>query len=241
MFVYSMEDIFESLVALPLPLLFLIIIAENFIVFAIPVAVGYRIRRLYGMPSHQISKKEWQLATMTVVINSIITYTGALAWKCGFIHISFSWSLWSLADIIILLLAMDFLMYIFHYAIHHTALYRYIHGMHHEAVDPTPIDLFILHPVETIGFGTLWLALLVVGNFNIWGIVIYLALNVIFGIIGHLGFEPLKQDSTMGKFAAKWLGTSAFHHQHHKDINGNFGFYTSIWDRLFGTYSREGL
>ncbi|SEA60300.1 Fatty acid hydroxylase superfamily protein [Chitinophaga terrae (ex Kim and Jung 2007)] len=240
MFAGKMEDLFQSLVALPFPLLFLVIIAENLVVFLIPVALGYRIRRAYGMEPHRVSRQEWQLALLTVLINSLITYAGAWAWKHQLIHITFGWSWRSFADVLILLLAMDLLMYIFHYAIHHTVLYRYIHGMHHEAVDPTPIDLFILHPIETIGFGMLWLVLLVAGDFNIWGIIVYLALNIVSGIVGHLGFEPLRVDTSTGRIAAKWLGTSAFHHRHHQDITANFGFYTSIWDRVFGTY-KEGL
>lgn len=33
----------------------------------------------------------------------------------------------------------------------------------------------------------------------------------------------------------KHVGTSTFHAGHHRDADGNFGFYTLLWDRLFGT------
>jgi sterol desaturase/sphingolipid hydroxylase (fatty acid hydroxylase superfamily) len=72
-------------------------------------------------------------------------------------------------------------------------------------------------------------------TYNLWAVVIYLSLNVLFGIVGHLGFEPL---AAYKSGWIRYLGTSDFHHAHHRDIHGNFGFYTSLWDRLFGTYIR---
>lgn len=66
------------------------------------------------------------------------------------------------------------------------------------------------------------------------GIVAYLALNLLFGTLGHLGVEP---------FPAAWarwpllrnIGSSTFHATHHGDRNVNFGFYTDLWNRLFRT------
>src|SRR5262249_38061749 len=63
---------------------------------------------------------------------------------------------------------------------------------------------------------------------------VYLVLNVAFGTVGHLGGEPLP---------ARWsdipvlryLAGSTFHARHHQALATNFGFYTVIWDSLFGT------
>jgi len=134
-----------------------------------------------------------------------------------------------------LFVAMDLLMYVFHIIIHKTFLYKAVHQLHHDAIDPKPIDLFVLHPVETMGFGSLWLMLLMVYGFNIYAIIIYLVVNVIFGLAGHLGIEPLPAKVRQWP-VIRYLGTSTFHHHHHQDIQHNFGFYTSVWDRLFNTY-----
>lgn len=109
-----------------------------------------------------------------------------------------------------------------------------MHLLHHEAIDPKPIDLFVLHPVETICFGGLWLALLIVHPFNLYAMILYLIVNVLFGMLGHLGIEPLPEKLRKAP-VLKYIGTSTFHHQHHRDVEHNFGFYTSVWDRLFGT------
>ena len=113
-----------------------------------------------------------------------------------------------------------------------------MHGLHHQAVDPKPIDLFVLHPVETLCFGGLWLILLMVYPFNVYAIILYLTVNVIFGMLGHLGIEPLPQ-KIRNNGLLKYLGTSTFHHQHHQDVQHNFGFYTTLWDRLFGTLQKS--
>ena len=31
------------------------------------------------------------------------------------------------------------------------------------------------------------------------------------------------------------IGTSTFHARHHQTPTSNYGFYTALWDRLFGT------
>ena len=44
----------------------------------------------------------------------------------------------------------------------------------------------------------------------------------------------------MGRFPIfKYLGTSTFHAEHHEHLNYNYGFYTLIWDKLFGTLDPE--
>jgi sterol desaturase/sphingolipid hydroxylase (fatty acid hydroxylase superfamily) len=37
----------------------------------------------------------------------------------------------------------------------------------------------------------------------------------------------------------RWIGTSTFHAEHHEHPRYNFGFYTLIWDKLFGTLDPE--
>ncbi len=38
----------------------------------------------------------------------------------------------------------------------------------------------------------------------------------------------------------RWVNTTRNHHGHHQRFNGNFGLYTTLWDRLFGTYRELG-
>ena len=184
--------------------------------------------------------KQFTIASITCLINTIFTYVGFWAWKHNYLTITLNFSVWIVIDTVLLLMVMDFLMYVSHYFVHKTWLHQYVHQLHHEAIDPEPIDLFILHPIETLGFVSLWFVVLLLFSLNLYGIILFSILNIIFGMVGHLSMEPLS-DRIRHSFFFRYIGTSTFHHNHHKDEQHNFGFYTNIWDRLFGTYLTEPI
>ena len=58
--------------------------------------------------------------------------------------------------------------------------------------------------------------------------------SLLYNVYGHLGYE------IMPRFIAKSplgyvLNKSVYHNQHHRTYRYNYGLYTVIWDRLFGT------
>ncbi|WP_236059926.1 sterol desaturase family protein [Chitinophaga rhizophila] len=214
---------------MPIWALWLLFLVENLLITCSILLIG----RFFHKDTP--TSAEWTMCIITNILNTVITYAGFWMWKHHIIHITTVWSWQVLPDFLLLFIGMDLLMFLFHLTIHKTFLYKAVHQLHHAYTDPSPIDLFVLHPVETIGFGALWLLLLVVYPFNFYAVMIYLTVNVIFGLAGHLGVEPLPVQ-VRNLPIVRYLGTSTFHHQHHQDINYNFGFYTSIWDRLFKTY-----
>jgi lathosterol oxidase len=106
-----------------------------------------------------------------------------------------------LSDFLILFLAMDLLMYVFHYIIHKTWLYKAIHGLHHEAVRSLTLltCLFCIRWKPSALAHSGYCLLLCSGSFNIYAIVVYLVINVLFGMIGHLGMEPLSVTALRNK------------------------------------------
>lgn len=221
-----------------LPLFFV----ENLLVLLLALGFGYLLQAVYGRKQalgpvhHPISGQEIRLASYTLLINTAVTYAGFLLWRAGLITIREGFSYRILLDFAVLFIGMDLLMYVFHYAIHHSFLYRWIHALHHEYTEPQPIDLFVLHPLETVGFGSLWLLLMALYPANFIAIFAYLTINVLFGVLGHSGVEPFPAAWDRSPLF-KFVGSSGFHFQHHQDDSHNFGFYTSIWDRLFGTFA----
>ncbi|MFL5753528.1 MAG: sterol desaturase family protein [Bacteroidia bacterium] len=212
---------------------------ENLLIILLVVLIGFLIRKKIsrGIPFH-LTGKELLFATFTLLINTGITFLGFILWKKKIIVFHTDLSLAILPDFLVLFLSMDLAMYFLHLFIHHTALYRPVHGLHHDYHEPSPIDLFVLNPVETFSFGSLWLILIFFYPCNIYAVVIYLVLNVLFGMLGHLSVEP---------FPANWMRiplanlicTSTFHYQHHKLEKYNFGFYTILWDKIFGTLAPD--
>jgi sterol desaturase/sphingolipid hydroxylase (fatty acid hydroxylase superfamily) len=63
---------------------------------------------------------------------------------------------------------------------------------------------------------------------------IYLTVNTLFGVLGHVGVEPLP-DAWARWPVLRRIGTSTFHARHHQQPGTNYGFYTALWDRIFGT------
>lgn len=183
---------------------------------------------------HPLSRADLYLSFVTVICNTFVMLLGVYLWKINWISLNPDHSALAVsAEVVALLLLMDFLMYLFHYAAHIPLVYRILHGKHHEHVSTNYLSLFVLHPLESIGFGVMMLILLMGYDFSVISITVYLMINLIWGTIGHLNreFFPPQLD----RF---FIGTTRFHNLHHSDETRNFGFYTSIWDRLFGTYKR---
>jgi sterol desaturase/sphingolipid hydroxylase (fatty acid hydroxylase superfamily) len=90
--------------------------------------------------------------------------------------------------------------------------------------------------MEALGFGAIWLAVLMLYTASIEGILIYLAWNLAFGLVAHVGVEPAPE-RWLRVPLLRYVSTSTFHAQHHLDRSHNYGFYLLIWDRLFGTLS----
>ncbi len=182
--------------------------------------------------NHPVKRSDFYLSLLTILCNSFVMLLGAFLWKNGWIVLGHTESFMGIAmEVVSLLLLMDLLMYFFHFTAHLPYLYKMLHGKHHEHVSTNFLSLFVLHPFETIGFGLMMLALLIGYDFSVVSISIYLLLNLIWGTIGHLNREFFP-----ASFDRFFVGTTRFHNQHHLDESKNFGFYTSIWDRVFGTY-----
>ena len=182
--------------------------------------------------NHPVTKPDFYQSLLTVLCNSLVMLIGVFLWKNGWITVGTHQSSVVIAlEVVALLFLMDLLMYFFHYAAHFPFVYKLLHGKHHEHVSTNYLSLFVLHPFETLGFGLMMLVLLIVYDFSVVSISIYLLINLIWGTIGHLNREFFP--ASFDKF---FVGTTRFHNQHHLDETKNFGFYTSIWDRLFGTY-----
>lgn len=182
--------------------------------------------------SHPLQLKDVYTVLTTVICNALILLLGAFLWKQQWLVLGHTNSIVTVAiEVVVLVLAMDLLMYFFHYIAHNPFFYHRIHQKHHEHESTNCLSLFVLHPLESLGFGLILVVLLLLYPFSIYSIAVYLFINVLWGTIGHLNreFFPSKSKNIA-------IGTSEFHNQHHQHQDKNFGFYSSIWDRIFKTY-----
>jgi sterol desaturase/sphingolipid hydroxylase (fatty acid hydroxylase superfamily) len=214
--------------------------------FGVAVVAGeYMVRRWSGnritpVPG-ALSKPEVSLAAACVVLNGLVAVAGVVLWREGVIDLrpygEYS-VLTLLLDALVLFIAMDFAMYVFHRVAHHPILYPIAHRTHHMYENPQPLTLFVLNPIEVLGFGGLWLVVLVLYTSSIEGILLYLTFNLAFGLVGHLGVEPAPS-AWLGTPLLRYVSTSTFHAEHPTDRHHNFGFYLLVWDHLLGTLSPD--
>jgi Delta7-sterol 5-desaturase len=192
-----------------------------------------RLRARIQEPVAVVSRAEVWLSSLTVALNVLVTAAGLALYRGGYLRLTLGSPWRALFDFALFTLAMDFLMYWLHRAAHLRVFWG-VHALHHRYENPTAVSLFALHPLEVLGFGALWIVLLMLYDFSRAAVVGYVGLNLAWGLFGHLGIEIFPRG--FGRWPLLgWLSTSTFHNQHHAEPGGNFGFYTVIWDRLFGT------
>ncbi len=238
-----MSTIIEWLQTAPLWQATLALLFENALILVLAVVVGewavhhYADRRIAEV-APPIEHFELLVAASSVFLNTVVTIVGLFLWRAGYIRFRTDTGIWAWLDVLALLAIMDLAMYVLHRVAHLPWLFPILHKMHHYYDKPRPLTLFILNPAENLAFGALWLAVIMIYPASWLGMSIYLVINVISGTIGHLGVEP---------FPGWWSHTpvfssiagSTFHARHHQHMHCNFGFYTSVWDRMMGTLRKE--
>ncbi|MGY0231582.1 sterol desaturase family protein [Longispora urticae] len=259
-----MAPFLDALRALPLWAAALLALAENALLVGVGVGFGHLVLRgragirsgavggeprppvrsggLVGMGRNPTDDLQRVLAGAAVLGNAAVTLVGWYLWKQGLIRLDPHLSWGALVDLLLLILIMDAVMYAGHALAHLRRLFPLAHQLHHRFTDARPMTLFALHPAEVLGFGAVWIGVLAVYPFDVWAVAAYTVVNLIFGVLGHLGLDPTPP--RVRRSALFYLvATPALHDGHHRDPRYNLGFYTTIGDRLFGTlapdYDRE--
>jgi sterol desaturase/sphingolipid hydroxylase (fatty acid hydroxylase superfamily) len=153
----------------------------------------------------------------------VITLEAKPLWRC-------------LADVVLILLVFDFFYYLTHrFLLHGVGYFKRVHAVHHQAHEPTQIDAFLVHPLETfmgqallIGSATGLGALL--GPFHVGSVaaayLIYVNVNLINHTYVDLPYFPFR--------ALDYATTK--HAIHHIDMSkGNYATLTMVYDYAFGT------
>ncbi|MBM3168899.1 MAG: sterol desaturase family protein [Bacteroidetes bacterium] len=133
-----------------------------------------------------------------------------------------------------MLLIHDAYFYWVHRIMHHPKLYKRIHHVHHLSTNPSPWTAYAFHPLEAIleaGIIPLIAFTLPVSQ---QALGYFLLFQFVYNVYGHLGYE-LYPKNFHKHWLGKWINTGTAHNQHHQYFHGNYGLYTLIWDRLFGT------
>jgi sterol desaturase/sphingolipid hydroxylase (fatty acid hydroxylase superfamily) len=140
-------------------------LVENLLLFAFALAFGRLLvlaarSRPVGPPPAPVEAREVALALSCVGLNTLVTLVGWWLWRAGVIVVRRDTGARAWLDAAALLLIMDLAMYATHRIAHLRWVYPVVHATHHQYDRPRPLDLFVLNPLEVLGFGGLWLTVI---------------------------------------------------------------------------------
>ncbi|WP_108869160.1 sterol desaturase family protein [Aquimarina aquimarini] len=202
-----------------------ILFVANIIMFLLTIITSYVWSSVYKHKKLPLEKNDIIASILVVFINVIIAIPGYLLFinsKITFTDTNF------LRDFIVLFFVVDILMYLFHYASHYIWPFKLFHEAHHEHYNFNEISLYVMHPAEAILFGFVLTIIPYLLPLNLYSFIVFLVFNWLIGVLSHL--------NTSSNRATIVFGNNVFHKNHHEYSKYNFGFYTVIWDKVFGTY-----
>ena len=120
--------------------------------------------------------------------------------------------------------------YCVHRLIHVPFLYKWVHSVHHNSVNPSPWSSLSMHPVEHLLYWSDSLIHLIVPSHPL--LFLYnLQITGTGAVVGHVGFDKIELGND------KAVDTHAYaHYLHHKYFEVNYADGTTALDKLFGTW-----
>ena len=184
-----------------------------------------------------VFRNEAFFAVITLTISGAVI-GGLNHWLRGNGWITFnsepaSW--WTIAlEYVAYFLLFDTYFYWLHRWMHKEPVYTWVHKLHHKSTSPNMLTTLSVNPLESLingGFVPLFLACFTVHDATM---ALITPTNILMGLYVHSGYEFLPRWWNR-TWATKWFISATFHDQHHRYFTGNFGGYTTIWDRICGT------
>ena len=185
---------------------------------------------------------EAMVAVISIAISGPIIGGLTAYWtKIGWISVSneqVSW--WMVAiEYVAYFLMFDTWFYWLHRWMHNEPMYKWIHKLHHKSTSPNLLTTLSVNPLESFingGFVPIFLAVFPWTHQQ--AVALIVPTNIIMGLYVHSGYEfmPRWWNRT---WLSKWFITATFHDHHHRYFTGNFGGYTTIWDRICGTVRKN--
>jgi len=132
----------------------------------------------------------------------------------------------------------DAYFYFAHRLMHHPALFKWVHLIHHKSTNPSPWAAFAFHPLEAVVEAAILPILLFTIPLHFFHILLFFLVMIVYNVYGHLGWE-LYPKNFHKHWLGKWVNTSINHNLHHQYFKGNYGLYFLWWDRWFGTIRKD--
>lgn len=191
------------------------------------------------LPTRQDIKREVGLSIATIVVTTvlILPFLNHRNTSLTSVYLppdQYGW-LWFGLSFPFLFLVHDTYFYWMHRLLHLPWVFKHIHHYHHQSINPTPLAAFSMHPLQgalEIGWAVVVLAFVPI---NLYVYLTFALISTMFNVHGHLGIEiyPLRWHKYL---IMKLANRPTFHSHHHLYGDENFGYYSTLWDRIMRTF-----
>jgi len=123
----------------------------------------------------------------------------------------------------------DFLIYWIHRGLHHPRLYKTLHKPHHKWVVPTPYASHAFHPLD--GFAQSI-------PYHLFPFLFPLQKFAFIALFGFINFWTIFIHDGEYYANSPIINGAACHSLHHSYFNFNYGQFTTLWDRIGGSYRK---
>jgi sterol desaturase/sphingolipid hydroxylase (fatty acid hydroxylase superfamily) len=142
-----------------------------------------------------------------------------------------------IANILISIIVLDFIIYMQHVMVHAVPLFWRFHRVHHADLDYDVTTGARFHTFEIIFSMFIKLTAIVLLGPAVIAVILF---EIILNAMAMFNHGNVGLPKSLDKFLRYFIVTPDMHRVHHSieedETNSNFGFNLSIWDRLFGTY-----
>jgi lathosterol oxidase len=123
----------------------------------------------------------------------------------------------------------DCFIYWIHRGLHHKKIYKHLHKSHHKWVVPTPFASHAFHPLD--GFAQSI-------PYHVFPFIFPLQKLAYIGIFSFVNIWTITIHDGEYAMNSEIINGAACHTMHHLYFNYNYGQFTTLWDRLGGSYRK---
>ncbi len=192
--------------------------------------------------------ERWVINILITAINTMIArfLLPAIALSAAFLAEDNDWGILHMAGapeavaLIASLLLLDLAIYIQHVVFHHVPVLWRLHRVHHFDLDFDVTTGLRFHPIEIILSLLIKAAVIIVLGADPLAVVLF---EIILNASSMFNHGNVRMPKIMDDILRIVIVTPDMHRVHHSTVqtetDQNFGFFLSVWDRVFRTYQAQ--
>lgn len=135
---------------------------------------------------------------------------------------------------ILVLAAYETYYYWLHRLMHHRSIFKIVHRVHHESMEPTVFSAFSFHPLEAFLQFIFFPIIIAVMPLHLGALATVFTILTVSAMINHAGVEVYRNG-----WILKHIIGSSHHDVHHREFKANFGLHLTWWDNAMKTSSQN--